>query len=78
MPDELSNELIGLIKQARQAGKRYFKIKEAVEYANVDDATFSKWRNQGLVPVSVIDGVKRVKRDDIDELMAKHKVGQIN
>lgn len=78
MPDELITEISGLIKQARQADKRYFKIKEAKVYANVDDETFSKWRKQGLIPVSVIGGVKRVKRDDIDELMLKHKFGGIN
>lgn len=57
--------------------KRYLKLQEAPKYANVSDETFSAWRKQGLIPITVIGGVKRVDRYDIDKLYLKNKFGEI-
>jgi len=77
MPDELINQLSELLNQAQQGSQRYLKIYQAREYANVSEETFKKWRNQGLVPISVIEGVKRIDKNDIDKLMLSNKFGEV-
>lgn len=57
----------------RMATKEYMSIKEACEYIGVAFTTFQKFRQMNL-PVIEIDGVKRVKKSDIDEWLEQYKI----
>ncbi len=62
-----------LNKLLSMANRRWLKVGQAHEYANVDEGTFSKWRKQGLIHLCVINGVKRIDREEIDQLMLDHR-----
>ncbi|QCX25759.1 MULTISPECIES: helix-turn-helix domain-containing protein [Companilactobacillus] len=57
---------------------RYMNYKQTKEYLNVKSyATIHKLIDQGL-RVSVINGVKRFDRLDVDEFMNSKKIGDKN
>lgn len=79
MSEAVANEdIVETIKSLMdQQQKRYLKLGEAPAYANVSLDTFKKWRSQGLIPITVINGIQRVDRYDIDKLFLKYKVGHV-
>lgn len=52
----------------RYQNSEWFDLKDAAKYANVSYNTFIKFRHMGL-KVAEIDGVKRVKKSEIDKFL---------
>ncbi|GIN57938.1 hypothetical protein J8TS2_22570 [Lederbergia ruris] len=51
--------------------QEWLDLKSAAKYANVSYNTFMKFRQMGL-KVAEIDGVKRVKKSEIDRFLQEH------
>lgn len=51
--------------------QEWLDLKSAAKYANVSYNTFIKFRKMGL-KVAEIDGVKRVKKSEIDRFLQDH------
>ena len=51
----------------------WMSLKEGAKYAGVSYNTFAKFREMGL-RVSVIDGVMRVSRKEIDKFLENHSL----
>lgn len=59
-------------KQAIQS--EFLTLKKACVYTSTSYPTLKGWIKQGL-PVTVLQGTQRIKRSDIDDFMAKHRIG---
>lgn len=46
----------------------------ARKYLGVSKATFYYWEKAGKIPFSMIDGIKRYSKKDLDAMMRKHRV----
>ena len=51
--------------------QEWLDLKSGAKYANVSYNTFMKFRQMGL-KVAEIDGVKRVKKSEIDRFLQEH------
>ncbi|AMV60133.1 prophage Lp3 protein 4 [Pediococcus damnosus] len=61
----------------RKEFPRYLKLGEAVKYLNVGSYTaVHNFIDQGL-PVTVINGIKRIDRLDADKFMEAHKTEEV-
>lgn len=48
--------------------------KKARKFLDVSSATFYKWEKAGKIPFSMIDGIKRYSKKDLDDVLRKHRV----
>ncbi|KJY56704.1 helix-turn-helix domain-containing protein [Lactobacillus melliventris] len=46
----------------------------ARKYLNVSKATFYRWEKAGKIPYSLIEGVKRYSKKELNQLMNEHRV----
>ncbi|WP_410476889.1 helix-turn-helix domain-containing protein [Lactobacillus helsingborgensis] len=46
----------------------------ARKYLNVSKATFFRWEKAGKIPYSLIEGVKRYSKKELNQLMNEHRV----
>lgn len=53
--------------------KEYLNINEACEYIGISFNTIKKFIELGL-PIIMIDGIKRIKKSDIDKFLEKYKI----
>ncbi len=55
------------------ADTEYLKLGQAAAYANISRNTLAKWIRNGL-KVTVVNGTKRIRREDADKFMMAHKI----
>lgn len=67
----LANETVEKIKNGTFQ-KQYMNKKEAAQYIGVSFNTLQKLERRGL-PIIEIEGIKLVKREDIDSFLNNHK-----
>ena len=46
----------------------------ARKYLNVSKATFYRWEKAGKIPFSLIEGVKRYSKKELNQVMNEHRV----
>jgi hypothetical protein len=62
---------------AREAAAAHFvwlTITEAATHMNCPKRTFERKKKSLKIPISIIDGVKRIARQDLDAIMIAHTV----
>lgn len=47
---------------------------KARKYLNVSKATFYRWEKAGKIPYSLIEGVKRYSKKELNQVMNEHRV----
>ncbi|MDY0406503.1 helix-turn-helix domain-containing protein [Virgibacillus sp. 179-BFC.A HS] len=78
MTQQIDHEIIQSIKDQLEIyfnkinqHQEWLDLKSAAKYANVSYNTFIKFRQMGL-KVAEVDGVKRVKKSEIDRFLQEH------
>jgi excisionase family DNA binding protein len=52
----------------------WFSVQDAAKYLGVSRPTIYRWSKEGKLPIyKIADGVARVKKEDIEQLMANAK-----
>ena len=46
----------------------------ARKYLNISKATFYRWEKAGKIPYSLIEGVKRYSKKELNQVMNEHRV----
>lgn len=52
---------------------RWLNKTNAAEYLDVSRPTLNKWIKKYQIPYSMIDGIRRYSKDDLDKFMEEHK-----
>jgi predicted site-specific integrase-resolvase len=50
-----------------------FQIRPAARAAGVGETTLRSWIKDGMLPVSVVNGVRLIKRADLEALLDSHR-----
>ena len=67
---EALNEAIKNV-QIKNSTPPFLTQQEACKYLHIAPSTFNKWDREYHIPVIRIEGVKRYKKDSLDEFMKK-------
>ncbi|OTA49480.1 helix-turn-helix domain-containing protein [Limosilactobacillus reuteri] len=67
---EALNEAIKNV-QIKNSFPPFLTQQEACKYLHIAPSTFNKWDREYHIPVIRIEGVKRYKKDSLDEFMKK-------
>lgn len=67
---EALNEAIKNV-QTKNSFPPFLTQQEACKYLHIAPSTFNKWDREYHIPVIRIEGVKRYKKDSLDEFMKK-------
>lgn len=51
----------------------WYNATNAAKYLGVDRTTFYRWKKRYCIPFSMIDGVIRYGKKDLDKFMEEHK-----
>lgn len=70
MIGEALNEAIKNV-QTKNSFPPFLTQQEACKYLHIAPSTFNKWDREYHIPVIRIEGVKRYKKDSLDEFMKK-------
>lgn len=70
MISEALNEAIKNV-QTKNSFPPFLTQQEACKYLHIAPSTFNKWDREYHIPVIRIEGVKRYKKDSLDEFMKK-------
>lgn len=70
MIGEALNEAIKNV-QIKNSFPPFLTQQEACKYLHIAPSTFNKWDREYHIPVIRIEGVKRYKKDSLDEFMKK-------
>ncbi|MCC4514860.1 helix-turn-helix domain-containing protein [Limosilactobacillus reuteri] len=57
--------------QTKNSFPPFLTQQEACKYLHIAPSTFNKWDREYHIPVIRIEGVKRYKKDSLDEFMKK-------
>lgn len=68
------DEVVNRIEETYVVKSEYLSLKKAAVYADTSYPTIQKWLKMGL-PITIIDGVQRIKRSDLDDFMNTFKIG---
>lgn len=75
IPKEQIAEVVEEIIQTKTKNEtEWLNAKNAAKYLGVCSKTFYQWLNAGKIQFSMIDGVRRYSKKDLDNLMKKHRV----
>lgn len=66
MSVELANQIATL---------EYYKLNEAARVAHITTRTLYTWTRDKGLPIIIIDGIKRIKRADLEDFMDSHVQG---
>lgn len=79
LPAELQQATIAMINKAvdqaikdittKNSFPPYMTQQEACKYLHIAPSTFNKWQGAYNIPVVQVEGIKRYKRDSLDEFM---------
>lgn len=75
--EELTQAVEEIIQEhglAQRNEVEWLNAKNAAKYLGVCSKTFYQWLNAGKIPSSMIDGIKRYSKKDLDAMMKKHQV----
>ena len=77
---EMKNEIVESVMKTLSVllqgngNKRYLRLAEASEYASISQNTLKLWIEKYKLPVSCIEGVRLIDTQDLDAMIAKHKI----
>ncbi|MFC6202047.1 helix-turn-helix domain-containing protein [Lactiplantibacillus nangangensis] len=71
---EAINRQLNALDRRLKVTPEYYKLSEVAVVTSVTSRTVYTWVTKGELPEYVIDGVKRVKRSELDDFMDRHRV----
>lgn len=66
------NKLKFSTKEEKEHG--WFNATDAAAYMGISKHIFYKWLNQGKITFSMIDGIKRYSKKELDRVLIDHEV----